>query len=221
MASERLRRVSGHLRPRPRGRPASAASPPDPSSRAINVSILTEATGEHLGGYLKGFAVAEGVGLVSTADITEGAQFEEVRSGLPARRVGGMHTNPAEMLAQCEPALTLVTAEAHRTPQLVRAALEAGSHVLVEKPACVHLAEFEALCDLAESKGLEVMLAMANRFNQALLRAKELIDAGYLGTPFSATMDLVADSRRLEPERLGDAWRVRLEVEYFGTDDYI
>ena len=24
-----------------------------------------------------------------------------------------------------------------------------------------------------------------------------------------------------EPERLGDAWRVRLEVEYFGTDDYI
>ena len=23
------------------------------------------------------------------------------------------------------------------------------------------------------------------------------------------------------PERLGDAWRVRLEVEYFGTDDYI
>ena len=101
--------------------------------------------------------MAEGVGLVSTADITEGAQFEEVRSGLPARRVGGMHTNPAEMLAQCEPALTLVTAEAHRTPQLVRAALEAGSHVLVEKPACVHLAEFEALCDLAESKGLEVM----------------------------------------------------------------
>ena len=23
------------------------------------------------------------------------------------------------------------------------------------------------------------------------------------------------------PERLGDAWRVRLEVEYYGTEDYI
>jgi predicted dehydrogenase len=187
---------------------AAASSPAPP---VIQVGILTEATGEHLSGYLAGFAVAEGIALVSTTDVSEGAQFEAVRSALPARRVGSMHTSVGEMLGEREPALTLVTAEAHRTPELIRAALEAGSHVLVEKPGCLHMSEFEAVCDLAEAKGLHVMLAMANRFNPALIRAKELIDAGFLGRPYSATMDLVADATRLEPDILGEQllWKYR------------
>lgn len=81
--------------------------------------------------------------------------------------------------------------------QLVRAALESGSHVIVEKPGCLTLAEFELVCALAEEKGLEVMLAMPTRVNPAVAKVKEMIDIGYLGTPFSATMDWIADHTRL------------------------
>ena len=49
------------------------------------------------------------------------------------------------MLAAGQPAVTVVTMEAHRSPAAVAAALAAGSHVLLEKPGCMSLADFEPL----------------------------------------------------------------------------
>ena len=132
------------------------------SSTAINVGIITERFGEHLGGFLAGFGDASaGVQEVAAADITGGAQFHVVVAGLPAGRLGPLFTSVDSMLSQHHPQLTLVTAEAHNSAALVEAALRSGSHVLLEKPGCQTLAEFEALCDLAGQRGLELMLAMA------------------------------------------------------------
>jgi predicted dehydrogenase len=197
-ATRRLRRLDGHLLLQLRHpRTPSGTTTTTPSTAAvaaaIEVGILTEATGEHLDGFLGGFALADGVSSVSAADNSSAGAttFGTVRAALPAGRVGSMHTSAVEMLHQRRPTLTLVTAEAHRTPPLVRAALESGSHVLVEKPGCLHLSEFESLCDLADHLGLQVMLAMATRLNPAIVRAKQLIGQGFLGEPFSATMDWV------------------------------
>lgn len=81
----------------------------------VDLGILTEATGDHLGGFLGGFATAPGVRSVSVADITDGAQFATVRKALPAQRMGGEYTSVQAMLSEREPALTLVTAEAHNS----------------------------------------------------------------------------------------------------------
>jgi hypothetical protein len=175
----------------------AAAAAESTKPRAIDVGILTEATGDHLGGFLNGFATCPGVRCVSVADISDGAQFDAVRTALPADRMGGVYTDVAAMLSARKPTLTLVTAEPHRTPGLVRAALESGSHVIVEKPGCYLLAEFEEVCELAESLGLEIMLAMATRVSPAVKKVKELIGKGFLGKPYSATMDWVADQTRL------------------------
>ena len=51
-----------------------------------------------------------------------------------AQRMGGEYTDVAAMLSERKPTLTLVTAEPHRTPALVRAALESGSHVRPHAP---------------------------------------------------------------------------------------
>eukprot|EP01050_Picozoa_sp_SAG11_P016020 SAG11_NODE_2136_length_3766_cov_6.499864_2_plen_108_part_00 len=83
--------------------------------------------------------------------------------------------------------------------------------MLVEKPGCLHLSEFESLCELADHSGLQLMLAMATRLNPAARQTKHLIERGFLGTPYSATMDWVADSTRLAPAKLGTelAWKYR------------
>jgi hypothetical protein len=81
-----------------------------------DVGILTEATGDHLGGFLGGLATAPGVRSVSVADITGGAQFETVRNALPAHRMGAEYTTVDAMLSELQPALTLVTAEPRNTP---------------------------------------------------------------------------------------------------------
>jgi len=65
--------------------------------------------------------------------------------------------------------------------QLAHAALEAGKHVLVEKPLATTSADCEALIALADARGLRLMVGHVFVYNPAVRRVKELIDAGELG----------------------------------------
>jgi predicted dehydrogenase len=157
-------------------------------------AVITEQTGDHLGGLLKGLS-SSAAASVAMSD-PSGTRFAEAEAALGAK-LAGRYVSAAEMLAATRPLLTIITMEGHRSPAMVRLALEAGSHVLLEKPGCASLLEFEPLAALAADKGLHLMLAMATRASPAVKQVKALIDAGFLGKPYSATMDWVADQTRL------------------------
>jgi predicted dehydrogenase len=59
--------------------------------------------------------------------------------------------------------------------------LNAGKHVLVEKPFTLNRREAEAIADLAESKGLLAMEAMWTRYLPHMARIREILAAGTLG----------------------------------------
>jgi len=61
------------------------------------------------------------------------------------------------------------------------AAVEAGKHVLVEKPAARSSAELEPVARAAEAKGVVVKVGFNHRFHPAPWKAKELFDSGELG----------------------------------------
>lgn len=62
---------------------------------------------------------------------------------------------------------------------IAMAALEAGLHVLLEKPMAMEVRECAALVELADRKGLRLMIGFVERFNPALLAAKrELASIG-------------------------------------------
>jgi len=61
------------------------------------------------------------------------------------------------------------------------AALEAGKHVLVEKPITLNAAEARRLYELAESKNLLVLEAMWTRFLPHMVRIREILAEGTLG----------------------------------------
>ena len=62
-----------------------------------------------------------------------------------------------------------------------RLALEAGKHVLVEKPACVNSRELNALCTLAQTKGLFLMEAMWTRFFPVNIQVVNWLREGRIG----------------------------------------
>jgi len=64
---------------------------------------------------------------------------------------------------------------------LVKRALEAGKHVLVEKPITNSLQDAAALCRLAETQDRVLMVGHVFLFNPAIRAAKDYIDAGDLG----------------------------------------
>jgi predicted dehydrogenase len=63
-------------------------------------------------------------------------------------------------------------------------ALEAGKHVLCEKPVHRDARQTRRAADLAASKGLKTKLGFTFRFAPAVMYAKALIDAGFVGEPY-------------------------------------
>ena len=63
------------------------------------------------------------------------------------------------------------------------AAVLAGKHVLVEKPAARNVAELDKLIEAAAARknDVQVRVGFNHRYHLALLKAKELVDAGELG----------------------------------------
>lgn len=61
------------------------------------------------------------------------------------------------------------------------AAVRAGKHVLVEKPAGRNVAELDELIEAAEKNDVQVRVGFNHRYHPALLKAKVLVNAGELG----------------------------------------
>jgi predicted dehydrogenase len=64
------------------------------------------------------------------------------------------------------------------------AALEAGKHVLCEKPVHSDYHQVIAAADLAESKGLKTKLGFTFRYAPATMYAAELLSQGFIGEPY-------------------------------------
>jgi predicted dehydrogenase len=63
-------------------------------------------------------------------------------------------------------------------------ALEAGKHVLCEKPVHRDARETRRAAELAAAKGLKTKLGFTFRYAPAVMYAKDLIDAGFVGDPY-------------------------------------
>ncbi len=171
----------------------------------IDVGVITQSRGPHLEEFFSSLAETDEVGKVAVAD-DSGECFETAKSILKGK-LAGTHGDPAEMLGAIKPALALVSMEPARAPAMIDAALEAGCHVLTEKPACVRVADFEPLVKKAQSKHLEVMLALANRPHAPVIEARRIVRRGLLGPLYGISMHLVADQARLVRPDYQNSWR--------------
>src|SRR5215472_5131611 len=65
--------------------------------------------------------------------------------------------------------------------RIAAACLEAGKHVLVEKPAGRNLAEVSAVAKAADTAGRIVKVGYNHRFHPAMRKAREIVDRGEVG----------------------------------------
>jgi dTDP-4-amino-4,6-dideoxygalactose transaminase/predicted dehydrogenase len=126
----------------------------------------------HLDGY-KSDPRVELVGFVDTS-VDRAEQF--------AREVGGRaYRSHTEMLAnESVDAVSLCTVPStHRDISIDL--LNAGAHVLCEKPLAISVAEAEEMSRTAKERNRLLITAFKFRFHDEVRRAKDLIDAGSLG----------------------------------------
>jgi predicted dehydrogenase len=170
----------------------------------VRVAVMTHAGGPHLSAYVAGLAETAEAESVVWCDAS-GATEASARKGL-GPRLRAVYRDLPEMLAREKPALTMVVMEAALAPPAIAAALEAGSHVMAEKPACVRLEDFEELCRKADARSRQLMLALANRTDPVMAAARRLIQDGKIGSIYGAELHTIADQTRLTRPGYRDAW---------------
>ena len=90
------------------------------------------------------------------------------------------------MLANDDIDVVMVSATPETTHYpMTKAALEAGKHVLLEKPMALRLDEADELIDIAEANNLKFSVAYSQRFNSKQALAKRSVMDGTIGEPSS------------------------------------
>ncbi len=98
--------------------------------------------------------------------------------------IADVYDNHAELIARSDLDLVDVCTPSATHFELSWAALEAGKHVLCEKPVAYDFRETQRAAAFATSKGLKTKLGFTFRYSPAMRYMKALIDEGYVGTPF-------------------------------------
>ena len=106
-----------------------------------------------------------------------------------AEMVGGVDyvLDYRELLARPEVEAVDIALPIYLNYPVVRDALEAGKHVIVEKPLAANLEEADKMLELAgRYPELVTMVAENYHYRPTFHRASELIEQGAIGTPYSA-----------------------------------
>jgi predicted dehydrogenase len=127
------------------------------------------------------------VEVVGRADISPDSRQAAISAGIVDE--SATYETAEEAIAATDPDAVLVTASLVGHVPAVRAALEAGKHVMVEKPFAPTVAEAAELVDLAESKGLALAVSQNYRFFPAVKQVRRLVAEGELGDLHAAELD--------------------------------
>lgn len=120
---------------------------------------------------------------ISRDHIDENLGFAQL-SGVP------VYEDYRVMLRQAKPALCAIATPSGLHAQMTLDCLEAGAHVIVEKPIAMNMDDARAIRQAAQRTGLTVCNNLQNRFNPAVQQLRRTVEAGRFGQIYSASLQL-------------------------------
>ena len=128
----------------------------------------------------RNFNTAEGSELYALCDPDED-RLAAVNRNYPAAKA---YRDIQEVVSDGEVDAAAIATPVHTHYALAKSALEAGKHVLVEKPLTDGVATAQELVDLAAAKGLVLMVDHVFVYSSPVRKMKEVLDSGQLGELF-------------------------------------
>ncbi len=122
-------------------------------------------------------AAADDVEIVAACEPDEATRRQLSAAG----EVRVTHADPERMLAEVECDAVAVGDVYGRRGAIALAALEAGKHVLSDKPICTRLTELDEIARLAAAKGLRVGCMLELRDSAALIGLRDVVLSGHVG----------------------------------------
>ena len=158
------------------------------------------ARGAHLPGYRRDRRCI----VVAIADV----EIDRARDAAREFDVPVAVSDPRELFRRDDIDLIDVCTPSHTHFELAWSALEAGKHVLCEKPVAYDYRDTERARDLARQKKLKTKVGLTFRYSPAIRYMRELVANGFIGTPFifngyeqnSQWLDPMTPLRQVDPD---------------------
>lgn len=142
------------------------------SDKPFNIGIV----GCGLIGQKRAKALGKGGRLIACADIDIN-RAESLAKISGAKSYGDWR----ELIAMPEVDIVVIATLHDSLAAITLAAIEAGKHILVEKPAARSASELEPVLAAAKKKNVKVHVGFNHRYHRSLRKAKEIVDSGALG----------------------------------------
>ena len=139
--------------------------------------IMTGLIGCGMGGQVFHAPLLSGDGEF-TLKAVSGRRFAEISSAYP----GTVNLSCEQILADREIELVVITTPNATHGPLAKSALQAGKHVVVDKPFCLSSHEAQELVDLAQARGLMLTVFQNRRLDGDFLTLRKLLHDATLGT---------------------------------------
>ncbi|MCS7064952.1 MAG: Gfo/Idh/MocA family oxidoreductase [Fimbriimonadales bacterium] len=163
------------------------------------------------GAHAKAYAqLAPEVDLVGVADIDE----DRARAFAMRHQASFWTTEAEELLRHDEIQLVSICTPHHLHAPLAIAAMEAGKHVLVEKPMAVSLEEADTMIATAKRTRRLISAIFQLRYEADTRRARLVLERGLIGMPFYAEVSCLWWRR---PVYYEVSWRGRWSTEGGGA----
>lgn len=154
-------------------------------SKRLRIGIVGAggiAQGAHIPGYK---SVGDRVELAAISDI----DVDRAKQVAEEHGFKSYYQDYEEMLQKADlDAVSVCTPNKFHAPVTI-AALEAGCHVLCEKPPAITAAEAKAMVDKAAETGKKLTFGLHQRFQSEVQACKRLIDGGELGHIYAVRVD--------------------------------
>ena len=111
-------------------------------------------------------------------------QADLARAAADRFAIPAVATDHRALIARDDIDVIDVCTPSHTHFELAWAALEAGKHVLCEKPVAFDFRDTRRAAELARAKGLKTKLGFTFRYSPGVRYMRELVDEGFVGTPF-------------------------------------
>lgn len=92
-----------------------------------------------------------------------------------------------KMLSEQKPELVAIATESGNHAKIALDCIDAGCHVIIEKPIALSLEDADEIIKVSEKKGVCVCACHQNRFNKSIQLMKKAIDEGRMGKLFHGT----------------------------------
>lgn len=115
--------------------------------------------------------------VVVSADAKESAQADALAKTCACESTVGWE----QVVKRDDLDAVVICTPPHLHAKIAIAALESGKHVLCEKPLCTSLADGQAMVAAAKDHKVKLKCGLNHRFHPAIVKAKQLFDAGEIG----------------------------------------